>query len=241
MLGLFSFTIYGMQGGMIQQINHGLSSGALFLLVGMIYEQRHSRQIADFGGLWTQMPLYSRLFLVTVLASVGLPGLCGFVGEFLSLLGIAQKSLGVAFLAGTGVILAAIYLLWMFQRVFYGPVDQDGVRAMRDINTRELWCIVPLVVLMLWFGLAPMRFMAPAEPSMRWLQARLQPVDDQPSDRRVRTGADLAAPVLTKERYEAARRRQVKPAPAPAATRPGPQPAVTAADAAPAAHGAAAH
>ncbi len=174
-LGLFTFTLHGMQGGMLQQISHGVSTGALFLLVGMIYERRHSRQISDFGGLFTQMPLYSRLFLITLLASVGLPGLCGFVGEFLVLLGAAERSVPLAVLAGVGVIFAACYLLWMFQRAFYGPVASDEVRQMPDLNARELWCIVPLVVWMFWLGLFPSTFLKPAEPTIRWVQSRVAP------------------------------------------------------------------
>ncbi|NUP99838.1 MAG: NADH-quinone oxidoreductase subunit M [Armatimonadetes bacterium] len=174
MLGLFTFTLAGLQGGMIQQINHGVSTGALFLMVGMIYERRHSRQISDFGGLWSQMPLFSRLFLVTMLASVGLPGLNGFVGEFLVLLGASERSIGLAVAAGIGVILAASYLLWMFQRVVYGPAESPEVRKLTDLNQRELWCIVPLAVLMFWLGLFPTAFLKPAEPTMRWLAQRVE-------------------------------------------------------------------
>jgi NADH-quinone oxidoreductase subunit M len=173
-LGLFGFNLIAMQGGMLQQINHGVSTGALFLLVGMIYERRHSRRLADFGGLWTQMPVYARLFLITMLASVGLPGLCGFSGEFLVLLGTAQYSLLLAALAGLGVILAACYLLWMYQRAFYGEVPDDHVRAMPDITSHELRSIVPLVVLMFWLGIFPGRFLKPAEPAVRWVQQRVQ-------------------------------------------------------------------
>ncbi len=174
MLGLFAFTsLPAMQGGMIQQINHGLSSGALFLLVGMIYERRHSRGVDDFGGLWTQMPVFSRYALVVVLASLGLPGLCGFVGEFLVLLGVAQTAPYLAAVAGVGVILGAAYLLWMFQRVFYGPADRPEVRRMADVDRRELWCIVPLVVWMVWLGLAPTPFLRRAEPAVRWIQSRV--------------------------------------------------------------------
>ncbi|MCC7493072.1 MAG: NADH-quinone oxidoreductase subunit M [Fimbriimonadaceae bacterium] len=173
MLGLFSFNLLGLQGGMIQQVNHGVSTGALFLLVGLIYERRHSRQIADFGGLFTQMPLYSRLFLLTVLASVGLPGLCGFVGEYLVLFGASQRSMAVAALAGVGVILAAAYLLWMFQRVFYGPVASDEVRAMPDITRPELLSFVPLAVLMVVLGLFPSVFLKAAEPTMQWVQQQV--------------------------------------------------------------------
>ena len=181
-VGLFTFNLIGLQGGMIQQLNHGLSTGALFLLVGFIYERRHTRQISEFGGLWTQMPLYSRLMLITVLASLGLPGLCGFVGEVLVLFGAAQVSYWVAALSGLGVILAALYLLWMFQRVFYGPVEKPENRELTDLNPRELWCIVPLVVLMFLFGLAPTRFLKAAEPTMQAIVDRVEAVrPEQPA------------------------------------------------------------
>ena len=184
-LGLFTFTLVGLQGGMLQQVNHGVSTGALFLMVGMIYERRHSRQMSDFGGLFTQMPLYSRLFLITMLASVGLPGLCGFVGEFLVLMGAAEKSIWLAAVAGIGVILAACYLLWLTQKVFFGPVESDEVKTMKDINRRELWCIVPLVVLMFWLGLRPTTFLKPAEPTLTWLSERVVHPKEQ---------AEIAAP-----------------------------------------------
>ncbi|HAZ62836.1 MAG TPA: Fe-S-binding domain-containing protein, partial [Armatimonadetes bacterium] len=173
MLGLFTFNLAGMQGGMIQQINHGVSTGALFLMIGMIYERRHTRLMSDYGGLWTQMPLYSRLYLLTVLASVGLPGLCGFVGEFLVLYGAAQVSMWWAFAGTVGVILAACYLLWMMQKAFYGPVTSDAVRAMPDMSSRELWTLIPLVVLMFWLGLAPNRFLLPAEPDVQYVVDRV--------------------------------------------------------------------
>jgi len=193
-LGLFTFTLAGLQGGMIQQINHGVSTGALFLLVGMIYERRHSRQMADFGGLFTQMPFYSRLFLVTMLASVGLPGLCGFVGEVLVLFGAAERSIWLAAVAGLGVILAACYLLWMTQKVFYGPVDSDEVRQMADLNRRELWCIVPLVILMFWLGLRPTAFLAPAEPTLQWLQERVTAPADESAPPRAAAGSRVGEP-----------------------------------------------
>jgi len=188
-LGLFTFTIAGLQGGMIQQINHGVSTGALFLMVGMIYERRHSRQMSDFGGLFTQLPLYSRLFLVTMLASVGLPGLCGFVGEFLVLLGAAEVSIWLAAVAGLGVILAACYLLWLMQKVFYGPVEDEHVKSMRDLNRRELWCIIPLIIMMFWLGLKPTSFLAPAEPTLQWLQSRLTAAPDDTAPAKVNAGS----------------------------------------------------
>src|SRR5207244_13189208 len=134
MLGIFTLTPQGMVGGVIQMINHGLSTGALFLLVGMIYERRHTRMIADFGGLWASVRAFSAVFLVTVLSSVGLPGLNGFVGEFLILVGAFQVNRVLAAVATTGIIFAAVYLLWMYQRVIFGEVTHPENRTLRDLT-----------------------------------------------------------------------------------------------------------
>src|SRR4029450_10992783 len=128
MVGLFTLTPQGLVGGIIQMVNHGLSTGALFLLVGMIYERRHTRLIADFGGLWSVIPAFSALFLIVSLSSLGLPGLNGFVGEFLILVGAFQWSRPVAVVATTGIIFAAVYMLWMYQRVVFGPVTREENR-----------------------------------------------------------------------------------------------------------------
>ncbi|MEM7112556.1 MAG: NADH-quinone oxidoreductase subunit M [Chloroflexota bacterium] len=161
MLGIFSLNPQGIQGGILQGINHGISTGALFFIVGIIYEQRHTRQIADFGGVWIAMPVYSVLSLIVVLSSMGLPGLNGFVGEFTILLGsIGAASLGpnawiyTAF-ATTGVILAAVYLLWMFQRVFMGPLDKPENKKLRDINRGELAILLSFLLFIFWIGIAP--------------------------------------------------------------------------------------
>lgn len=162
MLGIFSLNAAGLQGAILQGVNHGISSGALFFLVGIIYEQRHTRQIEEFGGLWRIMPVYSALSLIVVLSSMGLPGLNGFVGEFTILLGSmgATQSLGpnawiyTAF-ATTGVILAAVYLLWMFQRVFMGPLDNPANKKLRDVNRRELAIFLVFVLFIVWIGIAP--------------------------------------------------------------------------------------
>jgi NADH-quinone oxidoreductase subunit M len=162
MLGIFSLNEAGIQGGILQGINHGLSTGALFFLVGILYEQRHTRAMSAFGGIWRAMPLYSALSLIVILSSMGLPGLNGFVGEFTILLGSmgAEESLGAnawiytAF-AASGVILAAVYLLWMFQRVFMGPLDNDENRKLRDINPRELAVFIAFLVFIVWIGIAP--------------------------------------------------------------------------------------
>ncbi len=167
MLGLFSFTREGVAGAVLQMINHGLSTGALFLLVGMIYERRHTREIKEFGGLWRVMPVFGLFLLITMLSSVGLPGLNGFVGEFYVLLGTwgrvtAEQPFSApwaAILASSGVILGAIYMLWMFQRMMQGPIDHEENRKLKDLNAREILTLAPLVAGMFWIGIAPMQLL----------------------------------------------------------------------------------
>lgn len=166
MLGLFSLNMQGIQGGVIQMINHGLSTGALFLLVGMIYERRHTREMAEYGGIAAIMPVFAVLFMITMLASVGLPGLNGFVGEFLILLGAFNSSVippWVVILSVTGVIFAGGYLLWMYKKVFFGPVTNDKNRNLKDVNLRELGLAVSLIVFMVWIGLYPGPFLKRTE------------------------------------------------------------------------------
>jgi NADH-quinone oxidoreductase subunit M len=159
MLGLFTFTMPGVQGGIIQMINHGLSTGALFLIVGMIYERRHTRMIADFGGLSTPMPVYAAIFMIVSLSSIGLPGLNGFVGEFLILLGAFKTSKVYAILGATGVIFAACYMLWMFQRVMFGQVTNDKNRDLKDLSWREIAIFAPLILFIVWIGVYPSTFL----------------------------------------------------------------------------------
>lgn len=153
MLGLASLTPEGVAGATLQMVNHGLSTGALFLLVGMVYERRHTREIAEFSGLATVMPVYSFLFLVTALSSLGLPGTNGFVGEFLILLGAFRDHPVFAAIAGSGVVFSAVYLLWMIKRVFFGAVKAAG--GMVDLSLREIGLMVPILVLIFWIGFAP--------------------------------------------------------------------------------------
>jgi NADH-quinone oxidoreductase subunit M len=163
MLGLFTFTPQGLVGGLLQMVNHGLSTGALFLLVGMLYERRHSRMIADFGGLWAVIPVFSTILLVVTLSSIGLPGLNGFVGEFLILLGAFQWNRPAAVLGTLGIVFAAVYLLWMYQRVVFGEVRHEENRRLPDLNAREIWTLVPILILIVWIGVYPKPFTAVTE------------------------------------------------------------------------------
>jgi NADH-quinone oxidoreductase subunit M len=163
-LGLFSFTEQGMQGALYQMLNHGVSTGALFLFVGMIYERRHTRMISDFGGLARPMPWFSTLFVIASLSSIGLPFMNGFVGEFLIMLGAwtslaVQHTWIVTMLAGTGVIWAAVYMLWMLQRVVFGTKTSDENAKLADLNLREAALILPLIFLMIFMGVYPSVFL----------------------------------------------------------------------------------
>jgi len=174
MLGIFTLNVQGLVGGLIQMVNHGVSTGALFLMVGMLYERRHTRLIADFGGLWTVIPAFSALFLVVTLSSVGLPGLNGFVGEFLVLLGAFRVNAWLAAAAATGIIFAAVYLLWMYQRVIFGELTQEANRHLRDLSPREWALVVPLIVFIVWIGVYPAAFTGPTEASIEALIAQVE-------------------------------------------------------------------
>jgi NADH-quinone oxidoreductase subunit M len=166
MLGLFTLTPQGLVGGILQMVNHGLSTGALFLLIGMIYERRHSRLIVDFGGLWAVVPVFSAILLVVTFSSIGLPGLNGFVGEFLILVGAFQWSRPAAVLGTTGIVFAAVYLLWMYQRVIFGELRHAENRQLSDLNAREIWTLVPILVLIVWIGVYPKPFTAVTETAV---------------------------------------------------------------------------
>jgi len=178
MLGLFALNPQGIQGGILQMVNHGLSTGALFLIVGMIYERRHTREIDAFGGLWKVMPVFAALTLIVTLSSMGLPGLNGFVGEFTILLGaFGSQAVGSGWYAGLaalGVILAAIYMLYMFQKIFLGPTDKPENQMLKDLNAREVITLIPLIVLIFWIGLYPKPFFDLMAPSVDRLVAALQ-------------------------------------------------------------------
>lgn len=184
MLGLFALNPQGVAGAVLQMVNHGLSTGGLFLLVGMIYERRHTRLIEQFGGIWSVMPIFGSFLIITCLSSLGLPGLNGFVGEFLILQGAFLKHWPYAFWAGTGVILGAAYLLWMVQRVLHGPLTREENRHLTDLNRREILIMVSLVLLMFWIGLYPKTFTDRMAPSVQAMLSRVAPNSAQELVRR---------------------------------------------------------
>ncbi|MCI0434713.1 MAG: NADH-quinone oxidoreductase subunit M [Gemmatimonadetes bacterium] len=165
-LGIFALTLRGLQGAMIVMLSHGLSTGAMFLLIGMLYERRHTRMIADFGGLAAVAPLFATAFIITALASIGLPGTSGFVGEFLALLGTFETHPWVAIVAATGVILAAYYMLPMTQRIWFNALDREENRSLPDLSRREVLVLAPLVAGMIWLGFYPKPFLERMEISL---------------------------------------------------------------------------
>src|SRR6266850_2386832 len=177
-LGLFSFTELGMQGALYQMLSHGVSTGALFLFVGFIYERRHTRLISEFGGLATPMPWFSTFFVIAALSSIGLPLLNGFVGEFLIMVGTWTSTTAwhpwiITMLAGTGVIWAAVYMLWMLQRVLFGKVTNPKNAGLSDLNAREIGLLIPLLLLMLFMGVYPQPFLERSKASIEAVQRRV--------------------------------------------------------------------
>ena len=246
-LGLFALTPMGVEGSIYAMLSHGLTTGGLFLGIGMLYERRHTRRLAEYGGLWKQMPVFSGLYLIIVMGSAGLPGLSGFIGEFLSIFGTfnagdtfpegypkylpSPRLLGA--LAAVGVIVGAVYLLFMFQKVFFGPIDVRKNGALPDLSAREKWVFVPLVILIFAMGIFPQPFLERMEPSVKDFlgayHAKLAEGDGEPR--------------LVSEQYPVRKRRaierirrggappEVEPTPAPEAgaaappTAPGVRPA----------------
>jgi NADH-quinone oxidoreductase subunit M len=173
-LGIAAMNMQGVQGAVYQMLSHGISTGGLFLIVGMLSDRRHTRLIAEYGGLKKVTPRLVAVFLIVTLASIGLPGLNGFVGEFLILLGVFRWNPRMAAFAATGVILSATYMLWMFQRVNYGPVTSDKNARLVDLRTREWVVIAPIVVLAILMGVLPNFFLRPIEPAVQRMLSHIE-------------------------------------------------------------------
>jgi len=173
MLGIFALNPQGLDGAMYQMLNHGVSTGALFLLVGMIYVRRHTREVSEFGGLWKTVPIFAGIFMFVMLSSIGLPGLNGFVGEFLILLGTFLKSQRAAEVAVFGVVLGALYMMWAYERVWWGPITKKVNETIKDLTGREIAVMVPLIALILLMGLYPRPLLSRMEPSLNLLLDRV--------------------------------------------------------------------
>jgi NADH-quinone oxidoreductase subunit M len=200
---VFALNVQGVSGSIFAMLSHGLTTGGLFLAIGVLYERRHTRRLAEFGGLWAQMPVFAALFLIVTLGSAGLPGLSGFVGEFLTVLGtfVADKTFPVgwpdflpapmllAAVAATGVILGAVYLLYMFQKMMFGPLSNEKNMALQDVTAREVAVFLPLIVMIFVMGVAPRPFLRATEPAVnRFLSVykeRLAQADGPPRVARI--------------------------------------------------------
>jgi NADH-quinone oxidoreductase subunit M len=175
MLGMFALNPVGIKGSIIQQINHGISTGALFLIVGIVYERRHTRQISEYGGLSKVMPLFAAIFGVMMLSSIGLPSLNGFIGEFLILQGIFTVNKMWAAVAASGIVLGAAYMLWLYQRTMFGKIENPKNENLPDLNFREVVTFVPLIILAVWIGIYPTPFLNRLNTSVDRVIARVSP------------------------------------------------------------------
>jgi NADH-quinone oxidoreductase subunit M len=190
--GLFAFNRQGIEGAIVVMLSHGLVSGALFLCVGVIYDRMHTREIERYGGLADNMPGYALLFLLFTMASVGLPGTSGFVGEFLSLLGTYRASSWAAIVATTGIILGAAYMLYLYWRIAYGAARTEEAAAMPDLSMREWWLLAPIAAVVLWMGVYPESFMAPVRNDVGRLLSRIERAAP-PGDSHLTAGKPQAA------------------------------------------------
>ena len=200
-LGLFAMTSAGISGSIFAMLSHGLTTGGLFLAIGVIYERRHTRRMSEFGGLWGQMPVFAALFLICVLGSVGLPGLSGFVGEFLTILGTFVASPShlpmpklLAAAAATGVIFGAIYLLYMFQKLMFGPLDNPKNQSLPDLSLREIVVFAPIVVMIFAMGFLPQKFLAPIDKSVSSFLVFYESKAAEPDGRVRKKGEPLVVP-----------------------------------------------
>jgi NADH-quinone oxidoreductase subunit M len=176
MLGMFALTPVGITGSIVQQLNHGISTGALFLIVGIVYERRHTREISEYGGLSKVMPVFAAVFLIMVMSSIGLPALNGFIGEILILQGVYVVNKAWAAAAAAGIVLGAAYMLWLYQRTMFGRIDNPANATLADLNAREVATFVPLVILVIWIGLYPSPILRRLESSVARVTLRVSPV-----------------------------------------------------------------
>jgi NADH-quinone oxidoreductase subunit M len=190
MLGMFALNQAGLRGSILQMLNHGVSTGALFLLVGIVYERRHNRMIAEYGGLAKVMPLYATFFLIITMSSIGLPTLNGFIGEFTILIGAFQRSWVWALFGATGIVLGAAYMLWLYQRVFFGELSNDKNKDLPDLNLREQWTLIPLIFIAFWIGLYPKPFFTRMAPTVDRVIERVAAVRPE-----ILSGADRVAEI----------------------------------------------
>jgi NADH-quinone oxidoreductase subunit M len=175
MLGMFALTPVGIMGSIVQQLNHGISTGALFLIVGIVYERRHTREISAYGGLSKVMPMFAAVFLIMTMSSIGLPTLNGFIGEILILQGVYVVNVWWAAAAATGIVLGAAYMLWLYQRTMFGKVDNPANEGLKDLNLREVAIFVPLIALAVWIGLYPSPILRRLEAPVAFVTARVNP------------------------------------------------------------------
>ena len=172
-LGMFALNPVGMTGSIIQQLNHGISTGALFLIVGIVYERRHTREISEYGGLSKVMPIYAAVFMIMTMSSIGLPTMNGFIGEFLILQGAFTANIWWAVAAGSGVVLGAAYMLWLYQRTMFGKIENPKNENLADLNFREFMTFAPLIILAVWIGIYPTPFLERLDPTVKTVIARL--------------------------------------------------------------------
>jgi NADH-quinone oxidoreductase subunit M len=173
MLGMFALTPVGITGSILQQVNHGISTGALFLIVGIVYERRHTREISEYSGLSKVMPVFATVFMVMTMSSIGLPALNGFIGEILILQGVFVVNKIWAAFAATGIVLGAAYMLWLYQRTMFGTVENPKNESLPDLSLREFATFAPLIVLAVWIGLYPSPFLQRLEHPVRAVLARV--------------------------------------------------------------------
>jgi len=210
-LGIFALNPHGLQGSVIQQINHGISTGALFLIVGLIYERRHTREIKEFGGLSNVMPVYATLFMIVMLSSIGLPLLNGFIGEFTILQGAFEANWHWAAWAVVGIVLGAAYMLWLYQRTMFGACDNPKNQVLKDLNWREIMTLVPLIVWAFWIGLYPKPFFNVLDKPVTAIVQRVNPDFYRSSSAELKSPRQALTPVASASKINVAPTFRARP------------------------------